>query len=65
MNDLETYSSSITTDLSGDMNGHVGIVATPVEYTLVSVVPYVQPVHLGPLVPPTGVDITNLNREIA
>ena len=64
-NELKTNGSSVTTDLGGGLNGHVGIVTTPAEYTLVSIIPYVRPVHPGPLVLPNGVGITNLHREIA
>ena len=64
-NELKTNGSSVTTDLGGGLNGHVGIVTTPAEYILVSIIPYVRPVHPGPLVLPNGVGITNLHREIA
>ena len=30
-NELKTNVSSVTTDLGGGLNGHVGIVTTPVE----------------------------------
>ena len=64
-NELKTNGSSVTTDLGGGLNGHVGIVTTPSEYSLVSIIPYVRPVHPGSLVLPNGVGVTNLHREIA
>ena len=40
-NEPKTNGSSFTTYLGGGMNGHVGIVTIPAEYTLVSAIPYV------------------------
>jgi hypothetical protein len=64
-NELKTNGSSVTTDLGGGINGHVGLVTTLAEYALISAIPYVRPVHPGALVLPTGVGTTTLHREIA
>ena len=64
-NELKTNASAVSSSLGGGRNGHVGLVLTPQEYTMVSATPYVRPVHPGVLVLPNGVGITNLHKEIA
>ena len=64
-NELKTNASAVASSFGGGRNGHVGLVLTPQEYTMVSATPYVRPVHPGVLVLPNGVGITNLHREIA
>ena len=44
----------VTSDLEGGVNGHLGLVYTPLEYAHISFIPYVQPVHPGLLVIPDG-----------
>lgn len=64
-NELKTNASAVASSFGGGRNGHVGLVLTPQEYTMVSATPYVRPVHPGVLVLPNGVGTTNLHREIA
>ena len=53
-NELKSNATSVTTDLGGGANGHLGLVLTPAEYNVVSQDPYVRPVHPGALVIPAG-----------
>ena len=53
----------MSSELGGGANGHLGLICTDAEYVKVSEEPYVRPQHLSPLVLPTGVGITNLQRE--
>ena len=50
--ELKTNAASVPCDLGGGGHGHLGKVLAPVEYTLVSPVPYIDPGHPGPLVIP-------------
>ena len=50
--ELKTNASTVSSDLGGGANGHLGLVLTDVEYTFVSAIPYVKPVHPGQLVIP-------------
>ena len=52
--ELMANASSVTSNLGGAMNGHLGQVLNPASYTHVSLVPYVEPNHPGPLVIPGG-----------
>ena len=52
--ELKCNAASVPSDLGGGGHGHLGKVLTPAEYALVSPVPYVNPIHLGPLVIPAG-----------
>ena len=52
--ELKTNASTVSSDLGGGANGHLGLVLTDVEYTFVSATPYVKPVHPGQLVIPPG-----------
>ena len=63
--ELTMNASTASSSLGGGRNGHMGLVLTPTEYTMVSVTPYVRPVHPGALVLPNGVGITTLHREMA
>ena len=49
-NELKANATSVTSDLGGGANGHLGLVLTPAEYTTVSATAYNRPVHPGPLV---------------
>ena len=51
-NELKSNATSVTSDLGGGGHGHLGIVLTPAEYAVISPIPYVRPVHPGPLVVP-------------
>ena len=45
--------------IGGGSHGHLGLVLTPAEYAMISAVPYVRPLHPGPLIIPAG----NTNHE--
>ena len=51
---LKANAISLTSDLDGGQFGHLGLVLTPQDYTLLSQVPYARPAHLGVLVIPAG-----------
>ena len=63
-NQIKTNAARVNSDLGGGAHGHLGLVLTPEEYALISAVPYVRPVHPGPLVLPAGANVTNLQREM-
>ena len=48
-NELKSNASSVTTDLGGGANGHLGLVLTPAEYNAVSATAYNRPTHPGNL----------------
>ena len=48
-NELKSNASSVTTDLGGGANGHLGLVLTPTEYNAVSAIPCNRPTHPGTL----------------
>lgn len=50
---LKANASSVSSELGG-RNGHLGLVLTPREYALCSVVPYVRHLNPSPLVIPAG-----------
>ena len=62
---IRTNSTSVSSELGGGTNGNLGLISTNTEYVMVSEEPYVRPIHPGPFVLPTGVGITNFQREIA
>ena len=47
---LKSNASSISSNLGDGLHGHLGLVINPAEYTLVSPVPFLNPVHPGVLV---------------
>ena len=53
-NELKSNAISVTSDLGGGAHGQLGLVLIPAEYAAISPVPYVCPVHPGPLVVPAG-----------
>ena len=53
-NELKSNATSVTTDLKGSGNGHLGLVLTPAKYAAVSTIAYTRPVHRGSLVIPPG-----------
>ena len=60
--ELKANATSVTTDLGGGANGHLGLVLTPTEYGNVSAIPYVRPAHPGTLVIPPGSTQHEANR---
>ena len=52
--EMKANATSVATDLGGGANGHLGLMTTPIDYTNVSVIPYVRPVHPGALIIPLG-----------
>ena len=64
--ELKTNATGVTSDLGGGGHGHLGLVLNPIRYALISPVPYVRPVHPGPLVIPPGTtqhESTRLRNE--
>ena len=51
---MKSNTASVTTDLGGGTHGHLGLVLTPAEYTVVSAVPYVRLAHPGNGIIPPG-----------
>ena len=41
--EMKTNGASVSSELGGGANGHVGIVTTNTDYIMVAVVPYVRP----------------------
>ena len=48
--EMKANAASVSTDLGGGANGHLGLMLSPMEYANASLVPYVKPVHPGTLV---------------
>jgi hypothetical protein len=51
---LKSNASSVSSNLGDGLHGHLGLVLNPLDYALVSPVPFVAPVHPGSLVIPQG-----------
>ena len=51
---LKANAASVPSELGGGANGHLGIVLTALQYSHISLVPFVRPLHPGPLVVPDG-----------
>ena len=51
---LKTNASRVTSELGGSAHSHLVLVLSPGDYALVSPVPYICPVHPGPIVIPPG-----------
>ena len=51
---LKANASSVSSNLGDGLHGHLGLVLNPVDYALVSPVPFVAPVHRGALAVPQG-----------
>ena len=54
---------SISSDLGGGAHGHLGLVLSPEEFTLVNDTPYELPAHLGPLTLPCNADVVEVVRQ--
>ena len=52
--EIKENATTVSTDLGGGVNGHIGLVLTPVVYANVSHIPYVRPLHPGALNIPLG-----------
>ena len=53
--EIKANAHSVECNLGGGAHGHYGLVVTPEEYAMVpATIPYIRPVHPGPLVIPTG-----------
>ena len=59
---LKTNAAAVTSDLAGGRHGHLGLVLTAAEMLSVTAIPYVKPVHPGPLVIPPGTTQHETNR---
>jgi len=51
---LKANAIAVVSDLGGGHFGHLGLVLSPVEYDLISDIPYVRPAHPGALIIPHG-----------
>ena len=51
---LKANAASIPSDLGGGANGHLGLVLTMPQYAFLSLVPFVRPLHPGPLIIPAN-----------
>ena len=61
---LKANATKIPSDLGGGNFGHLGLVLSPAEYTNVSAVSYVRPLHPGVLViPPATLERTETRRR--
>ena len=47
--ELTANASRVTSDLGGGAHGRLGLVLTPIEYFLISVLAYARPLHPGTL----------------
>ena len=61
-NETKANASKVTSNLGGGSHGHLGLVLTPAEYAMISAVPYVRPLHPGPLNIPAGTTNHESNR---
>ena len=53
--EMKANAHSVASDLGGAAHGHYGLVVDPREYAMVpGTIPYVRPVHPGPLIIPPG-----------
>ena len=52
--ELKANAASVSSNLGGESNGHLGLVLTTTEYATVCPTSYVRPAHLGVLVIPPG-----------
>ena len=55
---LKSNAASVTSNLGDGFHGHLGLVLNPVDYSLVSPVPFLAPIHPGPFVIPQGTTAT-------
>ena len=52
---MKANAHSVECNLGGGGHGHYGLVVDPTEYAMVpGTIPYIRPVHPGPLIIPTG-----------
>ena len=58
---LKANASQVTSELGGGAHGHLGLILTPAEYTLIAALPYICPGHPGPLVIPLGTTLHAAN----
>ena len=52
--ELKVNAFKVTLDLGGGGHGHLGLVLTPHEYSIISAVPYACPLHPGTINFPNG-----------
>ena len=52
--ELMRNAASVTSDLGGGANGHLGLIISPLDYSTVNATAYIRPVHPGFLVIPAG-----------
>ena len=56
-NQLMANANKVPTDLGGGTNGHLGLVLSTAEYSLISQIPYDKAQHPGPLPPINNNDL--------
>ena len=64
--EMKANASSVLSDLGGGANGHLGLILTQIEYSSVSPVDYIRPMHPGAIVIPPGTtqhESTRLREE--
>ena len=64
--EMKANASSVQSDLGGGANGHLGLILTQLEYSSVSPVDYIRPIHPGAIVIPPGTtqhESTRLREE--
>ena len=64
--ELKANASRVTSDLGGGGHGHLGLVLTAHEYSMISAILYARPVHPGTLTIPAGTthhEATRLTME--
>lgn len=65
-NEIKANAAIVPCDLGGGANGHLGLMLTGTEYSNISNVQYIRPVHPGILVIPAGTpnfEATRLTSE--
>ena len=60
--ELKANAQSVYSHLGGGAHGHLGLLLSPAQYALLSPVPFLRPVHPGPLAIPPGTFNTWLRR---
>ena len=51
---LKSNAKSVPSNLGGGNFGHLGLVIPPNRYNVISIIPFIQPNHPGPLIIPPG-----------
>ena len=60
--EMKANATSVSTDLGGGTNGHLGIMLRPIEYSNASLIPYNRQVHPGTLIIAPGTSLHESTR---